>query len=241
MIAVEPDEPLHGLEGLKHLPTRDRARDLRPAASRTRRSAWPPRTATALCREVLASDGLLVGHSAGAALWAAREVARALTAGVVVVLLPDGGERYLGDGCRARRPAARWTRCSAHARRGYPFEVCGVLVGRPDGARRGGRRRSTNRETEPPRVRYQIAPEDLIRIQREARERGREILGYYHSHPDHPARPSETDRRIAAEGLSDGVIHVVVGRRGRRPRRSPTAWVFRDADQAFDEEPFEIV
>ncbi len=67
-------------------------------------------------------------------------------------------------------------------------------------------------------MRYQIAPEDLIRVQREARDRGQEIVGYFHSHPDHPARPSETDRRIAAEGLSDGVIHVVVGRREGRAR-----------------------
>ena len=129
----------------------------------------------------------------------------------------------------------------AHARRGYPYEVCGVLLGR---AIEGGRRvdevvEVTNRETEAPRVRYQIAPEDLIRIQRQAREQGREILGYYHSHPDHPARPSETDRRIAAEGLSDGVIHVVVGVE-RGENATPTAWIFRDDAQAFDEEPFEV-
>jgi proteasome lid subunit RPN8/RPN11 len=129
----------------------------------------------------------------------------------------------------------------AHARRGYPYEVCGVLLGRgPEGARRvEDVVEVVNRETEAPRVRYQIAPEDLIRIQREAREQGREILGYYHSHPDHPARPSETDRRIAAEGLSDGVIHVVVGVE-RGEKATPTAWVFRDAAAAFEEEPFEV-
>ena len=100
-----------------------------------------------------------------------------------------------------------------HARSGYPFEVCGVLLGRNgDGARRVDRViPAVNRERDSPRVRYEIAPEDLVRIQREARDDGREILGYYHSHPDHPARPSETDRRIAAEGLSDGVVHMVVG------------------------------
>jgi proteasome lid subunit RPN8/RPN11 len=126
----------------------------------------------------------------------------------------------------------------AHARRGYPFEVCGVLVG-ADGAV-AEVVAVENRETEQPRVRYQIAPEDLIRVQRESRGRGREILGYYHSHPDHPARPSETDRRIAAGGLSDGVVHVVVGVQGGTETLA-TAWVFRDADQAFAEEPFEIV
>jgi proteasome lid subunit RPN8/RPN11 len=135
-------------------------------------------------------------------------------------------------------PRALADRIADQARSGYPFEICGVILGDD------GRVREVvpvvNRETESPRVRYQIAPEDLVRIQREARDAGREILGYYHSHPDHPARPSETDRRIAAEGLSDGVIHVVVGV-AEGVRTEATAWVFRDREQAFTEEPFEII
>ncbi|HUG53571.1 MAG TPA: M67 family metallopeptidase [Vicinamibacteria bacterium] len=128
-----------------------------------------------------------------------------------------------------------------YARAGYPHEVCGVLVG----SGRDGIARVTrvipvlNRETERPAVRYQIAPEDLIAVQRAARGEGLDILGYYHSHPDHPARPSETDRRIAAEGLSDGVVHVVVGVAGGRDATA-TAWVFRDQDQAFRDEPFDV-
>ncbi len=98
-----------------------------------------------------------------------------------------------------------------HARRGYPDEVCGVLVGRTAAeVTVESVIPVANREREAPRVRYQIAPEDLLRIQRESREERLDIVGFYHSHPDHPARPSETDRRIAAEGLSDGVVHVVV-------------------------------
>jgi proteasome lid subunit RPN8/RPN11 len=128
----------------------------------------------------------------------------------------------------------------ARAREGYPYEVCGVLLGAASPSVRVHSAVSVvNREKDQPRVRYQIAPEDLIRIQREARDRGQEIVGYFHSHPDHPARPSETDRRIAAEGLSDGVIHVVVGVE-KGERAVPTAWIFRDATQAFDEEPLEI-
>lgn len=125
----------------------------------------------------------------------------------------------------------------AHARSGYPFEVCGVLLGRDGTVEKA--QAVLNRETESPRVRYQIAPEDLLRIQRESRDAGLEIVGFYHSHPDHPARPSETDRRIAAGGLSDGVLHVVVGVE-KGERATPTAWIFRDATQAFDEEPFEV-
>ena len=99
--------------------------------------------------------------------------------------------------------------------------------------------RVANREQELPQRRYVIAPEDLLRIQKDAREGGGEVLGFYHSHPDHPPRPSETDRRIASEGLSDGVIHVVVGVEGGQ-RATPVAWVFRDARGDFEPEPLEV-
>ena len=94
-VAVEPDEPLHGLEGMKHLPSAIVPEVYDPGVEDQK-----VRVATEdgydTCREALDSDGLLLGHSAGAALWAAREVARTLASGVVVALLPDGGERYLG-------------------------------------------------------------------------------------------------------------------------------------------------
>lgn len=125
----------------------------------------------------------------------------------------------------------------ARALEGYPFEVCGVFLGRGSDVRRAVG--VANRETERPQVRYQIAPEDLIRLQREAEAEGLDIVGYYHSHPDHPARPSETDRSVAAGGLSDGVFHVVIGV-DKGAQGTPTAWVFRDADQAFHAEPLEI-
>ena len=131
----------------------------------------------------------------------------------------------------------------AHARGGYPNEACGMFLGRPAGAEPALVEDVVpveNRETEKPRVRYAIAPEDHIRIDREAQKRGLEILGYFHSHPDHPALPSETDRQRAADTLSDGVIHVVVGVENGE-RATPTAWIFRDAKQAFEDEAFEIV
>ena len=138
-------------------------------------------------------------------------------------------------------PRAQADAIAAHARSGYPHEICGVLVGTAhDGVVRVARAVPvTNRETERPAVRYQIAPEDLIDVQRSVRAEGLDVVGYYHSHPDHPARPSETDRRIAAEGLSDGVVHIVCGvARGRDT--VATSWVFHDATQAFEEEPFDF-
>jgi cysteine synthase B len=99
VIAVEPDEPLHGLEGMKHLPSAIVPEIYDPGVE-DQKIRVATEDGYAVCREVLQSDGLLLGHSAGAALSAAREVARTLASGVVVVLLPDGGERYLGEAVR---------------------------------------------------------------------------------------------------------------------------------------------
>ncbi|HUG53572.1 MAG TPA: PLP-dependent cysteine synthase family protein [Vicinamibacteria bacterium] len=95
VVAVEPDHEMHGLEGLKHLPSAIVPEVYDPAAHDDKVTV-STEAAYATCAEVLRDHGLLVGHSAGAALWAAREVARAEASAVVVALLPDGGERYLG-------------------------------------------------------------------------------------------------------------------------------------------------
>jgi cysteine synthase B len=95
-VAVQPDGPFHGLEGLKHMES-----SIPPAF-------WDPGSADALLfaptEESLAllgrlgrEEGVLVGPSAGAALWGAIEVARGLDHGVVVTIFPDGADRYLSD------------------------------------------------------------------------------------------------------------------------------------------------
>lgn len=83
-----------------------------------------------------------------------------------------------------------------HGEEAYPNECCGVLLGRV--ADNGTRivtstARCGNTRTDSARNRYNIDPRDLLRIQREGRERGEDIIGFYHSHPDHPARWSPTD------------------------------------------------
>jgi cysteine synthase B len=102
VVAVEPDEPLHGLEGMKHMASamvpeiydREVHDEKIPVSTEDAYDVW--------C-ETLQTTGLFVGHSAAAALWAARELARSLSSGTVVVLLPDGGERYLAGGERKER------------------------------------------------------------------------------------------------------------------------------------------
>jgi proteasome lid subunit RPN8/RPN11 len=83
-----------------------------------------------------------------------------------------------------------------HGEEAYPNECCGVLLGRvaDDGTRIvTSTARCGNTRTDSARNRYNIDPRDLLRIQREGRERGEDIIGFYHSHPDHPARWSPTD------------------------------------------------
>ncbi len=83
-----------------------------------------------------------------------------------------------------------------HGEETYPHECCGVLLGQLDDA---GIRivtsvaRAGNTRTDSLHNRYNIDPKDLIRIQREGRQRGEDIVGFYHSHPDHPAKWSVTD------------------------------------------------
>lgn len=82
-----------------------------------------------------------------------------------------------------------------HGEETYPHECCGILLGeRTDDAKVV---RAVipcgNSRTDSPQNRYGIDSRELIRVQREARECGLEIIGFYHSHPDYPARWSTTD------------------------------------------------
>src|SRR2546423_10274357 len=86
----------------------------------------------------------------------------------------------------------------AHAREGYPHEVCGVLLGKAHGlapaelrqARAAHRARNLN--TDRPHDRYLMDTRDVNAADALARAQGLEIVGFYHSHPDHPARASQT-------------------------------------------------
>jgi proteasome lid subunit RPN8/RPN11 len=82
-----------------------------------------------------------------------------------------------------------------HGEQTYPHECCGVLLGRMEGADRvvTSIARCENTRQDSPQNRYNIDPKQLIHIQRGARERGEDIIGFYHSHPDHPPRWSQTD------------------------------------------------
>jgi proteasome lid subunit RPN8/RPN11 len=97
-----------------------------------------------------------------------------------------------------------------HGEETYPHECCGVLLGQMDGEIRivASVARCGNTRLDSPHNRYHIDPRELIRIQREGRGRGEDIVGFYHSHPDHPAQWSATD---LAEAHWFGCSYVITG------------------------------
>jgi proteasome lid subunit RPN8/RPN11 len=93
-------------------------------------------------------------------------------------------------------PSTVYESLRAHGEETYPHECCGALLGNP--LEKGSWKvavavRAGNTRTDSAHNRYHIAPVELVKIQREARTRGLEIAGFYHSHPDHPAMWSTTD------------------------------------------------
>jgi len=93
-------------------------------------------------------------------------------------------------------PQSVYASIRRHGEETYPHECCGVLLGQMDeeGIRTvASVARAGNTRTDSAHNRYNIDPKELIRIQRECRERGEDIVGFYHSHPDHPAQWSQTD------------------------------------------------
>ena len=83
----------------------------------------------------------------------------------------------------------------AHGEETYPNECCGALLGSPltEGWEVVASVRAGNTRTDSAHNRYNIAPVELVKIERQARRQGLEIAGFYHSHPDHPAQWSATD------------------------------------------------
>ena len=107
------------------------------------------------------------------------------------------------------------TEIRRHAEQAYPHECCGVLLGRLEGGARcvSEVMGCANTHEDSPQNRYHIDPRELIRLQREGRERGQDIVGFYHSHPDHPPAWSPTDLAEAHWfGCSYVITSVVQGK-----------------------------
>lgn len=117
------------------------------------------------------------------------------------------------------------TRMEQHGAEAYPNECCGVLLGKEEDGRKVVMDilPLKNARDDSPRNRFLILPEDFVESDREARKRGMDILGFYHSHPDHPARPSEYDREHAWPWYTYLILAVEQG-----APREMTGWLLTE-------------
>ena len=129
-----------------------------------------------------------------------------------------------------------------HGEETYPHECCGVLLGtmNDDGTRVvTSTARCGNTRTDSPQNRYNIDPKELVRIQREGRARNEDIIGFYHSHPDHPAHWSPTD---FAEAHWIGCSYVITSvERGKAVLTNSFALTgTTEEDKALADEPVSV-
>ena len=116
----------------------------------------------------------------------------------------------------------------AHGQETYPHECCGALVGRDD--------RVTavvplpNTTEEGPRRRFLVRPSDYRQAEKQASVLGGELLGFYHSHPDHPARPSQYDLDHAWPTFAYIIVAVAEG-----AATDMTVWFLKEDRSSFDE------
>ncbi len=133
-------------------------------------------------------------------------------------------------------PRAALEAIRGHGERDYPNECCGLLLGSADGGAAREVREAQplrNANTASPRNRFDFDPAEHLAAQRAARERGLEVIGFYHSHPDHPARPSQFDLDHAAW---PGYSYVIVSIRQGKAGEANSFELAEDRSRFLDEE-----
>ncbi|HZD57831.1 MAG TPA: M67 family metallopeptidase [Anaerolineales bacterium] len=126
----------------------------------------------------------------------------------------------------------------AHGEKAYPEEGAGLLLGSAN----GDRKRVTAiaelaniREDSARYNRYLISPQEYLREEERAAQRGLDVLGVFHSHPDHPNRPSEFDREWAWPWFSYVITRVASGK-----AQGSRSWRLDDGREAFVEEEIQV-
>ena len=199
IVAVEPDNPMHGLEGLKHM-----ASSIVPGIYHEGpldgKIPAPTEESYDMVKMLAREEGLLVGQSSGAAMWGALKLGKTLKQGVIVTIFPDGGDKMylstrLWGGEYGRKKSTYWQKYWTTQARLPARKCCGILLGKMTSPKRimGRRKGAENTNKERAVDRYEMNPDELLKIEREARQAGLEVVGVYHSHPDHPSRASEFD------------------------------------------------
>jgi len=120
------------------------------------------------------------------------------------------------------------TAIRAHGQETYPHECCGALVGTDD--RVAAIVKLPNTTEEGPRRRFLVRPSDYREAEKQASALGGELLGFYHSHPDHPARPSQYDLDHAWPTFAYIIVAVTEG-----AAKDMTVWFLKEDRSIFDE------
>jgi cysteine synthase B len=251
LISVQPESALHGLEGLKHMASAIVPAIYDPTIA-DRDETASTEESHALVRRLARREGLLVGPSAGAALAVSLRIAEEVDRAVMVMVFPDRGDRYLsepfwngGDEVESiwtgsnsataelegtlRLPDEVFAAIREHGVAAYPDECCGALIGEESGQVLEALALS-NTTNDERRRRFLIGPDQYLAAEKRARETGRTLLGFYHSHPNHPAVPSAFDLAHAWPNMD----YLILSVRGGRPEEART-WRLREDRSAFDE------
>lgn len=115
-----------------------------------------------------------------------------------------------------------------HGEETFPHECCGALIGAGDRVTTAVALPNTTEEG--PRRRFLVRPADYRMAEQRASEIGGELLGFYHSHPDHPARPSQFDLDHAWPNFAYVIVSVMSG-----AARDMTVWFLKEDRSSFDE------
>lgn len=157
----------------------------------------------------------------------------------------------MSEGLRVGISAELREKIREHGVETYPYECCGALLGRDHGSVEnsesnvGGRKTSreivslfplVNRRDDSPRNRFSVTADDVREAEKSASAQGLEVVGWYHSHPDHPARPSDFDRDHAWPWYSYIIVSVDAG-----VAKDMTSWQLKDDRLGYREEKIETV
>jgi proteasome lid subunit RPN8/RPN11 len=132
-------------------------------------------------------------------------------------------------------PASLLRQIYDHTEESYPYECCGLMIGATDKDKNHtvhAFRKCRNLNKERARDRYDMDPMDQLRVAREFENSPWDIIGIYHSHPDHPSRASQTDTDRGWPDYSYVIISVQQGKVA-----GAQSWVLNESERKFYEEP----
>jgi S-sulfo-L-cysteine synthase (O-acetyl-L-serine-dependent) len=231
VLSIEPAEDFHGIEGTKHMATEavpeieldgHRLKGLFAAGKHVLDGTLFISTDEAYEGvNLLAGKGVFAGISSGANYIAALKIAEQNPGSVIVTVLPDGADRYLSEKIwntsyyGPSMPYSLAREMGSYFEKVYPEEGCGFLLGVSTDSQNKPKIKKfipvVNQNKDRSNDRYEIAPIDYKRVEGEGKKSGLKIMGIAHSHPDHPPRPSVTDRVDAWEDLSYFIFSIYGG------------------------------